>query len=250
MSQLCNRCGMPVRPGFKFCNVCGAPLDESTKVEDSAVPYSDYEGMKGRAVRAMTGGNAGTFYPAYPSCTIGREDTDIVISEDATLSPQHARLATRKDKTVLEDLDSLNGVFLRAKDKVLLHDNDILRAGDHYFLFQYFSNDHFTEEYGTEFYAAPCRGEHFRIVEILRGGRRGRACMAPDGGIIVGRTEGDFTFPEDEKMSDKHFSIRWTQRGGILIDHSSNGTYIQIHEATSVEQGDLFFAGQTLFRVI
>ena len=75
--------------------------------------------------------------------------------------------------------------------------------------------------------------------------------MAPDGGIVVGRTDGDFLFPTDERMNAKHFSIRWTQRGGILIDHETrNGTFVQIHESEQLCEGDLFFAGRNLFRVI
>lgn len=248
--NICSHCGMQVRPGFKFCNVCGSPIEEVPQVEDNAEPYSRFSGLAGRALRAMTGKSAGEFYPAYPSCTIGRQDSDIRIADDPSLSPRHARLSIRQNTTYLDDLGSVNGIFRRITDKTVLQDNDIIRAGDHYFLYQYFSCEPFTDEYGTEFYASPCRGEHFRLVEIVRGGRRGRACMAPDGGIIVGRTEGDFLFPEDEKMSDKHFTIRWTQRGGILLDHSSNGTFVQIHESCQVDTGDLFFVGNTLFKVV
>lgn len=241
---------MPVKPGFKFCNVCGAPVEDMPQTVDDALPYSRFEGVTGRAVRAMNGEYAGAFFPAYPSCTIGRDDSDIRIHEDTTLSPRHARISTRQNLSFIDDLGSVNGIFLRINDKVILQDNDIIRAGDHYFLYQYFSSEAFADEYGTEFYASPCRGEHFRLVEIIYGGRRGRACMAPDGGIVVGRNEGDFTFPEDEKMSNKHFTIRWTQRGGILLDHSSNGTFLQIHKSMQVSTGDQFFAGETLFKII
>lgn len=250
MSQVCERCGMPVRAGFKFCNVCGAPLEEKSSESIQVAGYSEFLGVKGRALRIMTGERAGEFVAAYPTCTIGRENADITLAEDATLSPSHARLSVRQNATILEDLDSLNGVFLKASDKLVLQDNDVIRAGDHYFLFEFFSSDKFIDDTGTEFYAAPNRGERFRLVEILENGRRGRACMAPDGGIVVGTSEGDFLFPEDDKMSRRHFTLRWTQRGGLLIDHSDNGTFVQIHEATPVAEGDIFFAGKTLFRVV
>ena len=186
----------------------------------------------------------------YPALTIGSGPADAVFDDDSTMSPLHARVESRGSGAVLQDMGSLNGVFLRATDKTLLHDNDIIRAGDHFFLFESLTIERFVEDTGTEFYASPCRGECFRLVELLRGGRRGRACMAPDGGIVVGRTEGDFTFPEDEKMSPRHFTIRWTQRGGILIDKSANGTFVQIHEETSVARQSLFFVGERLFEVV
>ncbi|MBQ9816949.1 MAG: FHA domain-containing protein [Proteobacteria bacterium] len=249
MSLVCS-CGAPVKPGFKFCNVCGAQISPNNMEKDETKPYSPLMDYQGRVIRMINGNKAGAFFPVYPNCTIGRSETTVEIPDDMTLSPLHARITARPDTMVIEDLNSLNGVFVRIRDKILLQGNDIIRAGDHYFLYEFFRPDHFTEGYGTEFYATPCRGEHFRIVEILSGGRRGRACMSPDGGVVVGRTTGDFTFPEDEFMSERHFTIRWTQRGGVLVDTSLNGTYLQIRDSFNLREGDLFFAGNTLFRVL
>ena len=251
MSQVCSRCGMPVKPGFKFFNVCGTQVSEMEDVPDETVElYSSLLGPQGRVIRVLTGDNAGEFFSAFPECTIGSGENADIQLDDPMLSPLHARMTTKRDEVTLADLGALNGIFVRAKDKVLLKDNDIIRAGDHYFLYEFFTPEHFAEDFGTEFYSSPNHGETFRLIEILRGGRRGRACMAPENGIVVGKSEGDFLFPEDNKMSDRHFTIRWTQRGGILVDHSLNGTFVQLHEETRLEEGDLFFAGQTLFRVI
>ncbi|MBQ9396143.1 MAG: FHA domain-containing protein [Proteobacteria bacterium] len=250
MTQKCAKCGMPIAPGFKFCNGCGNLVPEEKKAHDGAVPYSDYVGCHGRAIRILTGRTAGTFYAAYPSCTIGRENCDIRILHDQTLSPQHVRLSTYSEDTILEDNDSLNGIFLRMRDPRILLNNEIIRAGDHYFLYQIISVERFNESHQTEFYASPLHGERFRIVEILKEGRRGRALTATEAGLAVGRTDGDFQFAEDDKMSDRHFEIRWTQQGGMIFDYSFNGTYLKIREPTRVAEGDTFFAGNTLFRVI
>ena len=249
MSQICNHCGMPIRPGFKFCNVCGSPIQNDTIQQEGVKPYSELMGYQGQTIRILTGEDAGDFVDVWPTCVIGREDADLII-EDKTLSAKHARINVNEKEIVIEDLDSLNGVFLKSEDKHLLSDNDIIRAGDHFFLYELFSQEKIEGNYGATFYASPSRGERFRLIEILSGGKRGRACAAPDGGIAVGRTDGDFTFPDDERMSSKHFSIRWTQRGGILRDYSENGTYIQIHKPVKLSHGDLFFAGKTLFKVI
>lgn len=252
MSQKCAKCGMPVSPGFKFCNACGAEVSPRAESEshDGAVPYSDYIGCHGRAIRILTGRTAGTFYAAYPTCTIGRENCDIRILHDQTLSPQHVRLTTYSEETMLEDNDSLNGIFLRMREPKVLHNNEIIRAGSHYFLYQIISVERFNESHQTEFYATPLHGECFRIVEIIKGGCRGRALTATETGFAVGRTEGNFQFPEDDKMSDRHFEIRWTKQGGMLFDYSLNGTFLKIHEPVRVVEGDTFFAGNTLFRVI
>lgn len=250
MSFVCSRCGLAVRPNFKFCSTCGAPVVDTEAASDETVPYSPFIGPQGNSIRQMTGQNAGIFFSAYPECCIGREDANVRIADDMTLSPSHARVFSNDKGLFLEDMDSLNGVFLAIKDQKFLQDHDIIRAGDHYFLYEVISPDAFTDEYGTEFYASPLRGERFRLVEIIAGGKRGRACMPIEGAVVVGRNDGDFRFPDDQKMSARHFTVRWTRGGGALIDHSANGTFLQIHDAVHVEPGDLFFAGKNLFRVI
>ena len=225
MSFVCSRCGLAVRPTFKFCSTCGAPVVDTEAASDETVPYSPFIGPQGNSIRQMTGQNAGIFFSAYPECCIGREDANVRIADDMTLSPSHARVFSNDKGLFLEDMDSLNGVFLAIKDQKFLQDHDIIRAGDHYFLYEVISPDAFTDEYGS-------------------------ACMPIDGAVVVGRNDGDFRFPDDQKMSARHFTVRWTYGGGALIDHSANGTFLQIHDAVHVEPGDLFFAGKNLFRVI
>ena len=250
MTRLCQRCGKPVHVGFKFCNVCGEPVNDDGASAGDVVSYSPLLGIRGRTLRVLTGDHAGQFYDAFPAVTVGRNNADIV-SADPTVSPVHARLDATESGAQIQDMDSLNGVFVRTKDeKTLLHDNDIIRAGDHLFLFEVIALDRYSEESGTEFYAAPLRGENSRLVEILAGGMRGRACVATDGCITVGRSEGDFVFPDDEKMSPRHFSIRWSQRGGLLIDVAFNGTFVQIHDVEAIARGDIFFIGNELYEMM
>ena len=245
--QVCQRCGMPVRHGFKFCNVCGEPYAEETNPIEDVVLYSPYLGYKGRVVRCLSGADAGRFYDACPILTFGRENADISIGGDPTVSPAHARIEVGEKEMFIKDTGALNGVFLKVHDKIVLSDNDIIRAGDHYFLYEEIEIEAFSEESGTDFYASPLRGESFRLVEILSGGRCGRAMVSDDDAVSVGRTEGNFTFPGDEKMSGLHFSIKHSQRGTVLSDSSVNGTFVQIHDSTPIEQGDIFFIGDTLF---
>ena len=251
MGQKCKQCGSAVQPGFKFCNVCGAAVEEPASEvlsQPEVEPYSELLGVKGRTVRVLNGEKAGRFVDIYPQCTIGRKGAGVDISDDPSLSPVHFRIEADETGANISDEDSLNGVFMRASDKVVLNQNEIIRAGDHYFLYECFPDDTLSSKFGADFYASPRRGVRFRLVEILSGGLRGRACTASDS-ITVGRSEGDFVISDDTRMSAKHFTIRWTQRGGILVDHSDNGTFVQIHHETHAECGDLFFAGQTIFRL-
>lgn len=249
MSQVCQKCGMPVTPGFKFCNSCGAPVEEDVEVSTEAVPYSKWQGYQGRALHILTGAHGGEFVNVYPECSIGRKEANLLI-EDKTISPVHAKISVNEDETLIEDLGSLNGVFLRIKEKMTLQDGDLIRAGVHYFLYEVFSQETVDDNYGADFFASPGNKEKARLIEVLSGGRRGRARVIPDSGITVGRSEGEFLCFDDEKMSLKHFSIRYTQRSCILLDYSANGTYLQIRQPVKLTGGDLFFIGETLFRVI
>lgn len=250
MTRLCQRCGKPVYSGFKFCNVCGEPVPEDLGSSGDVVSYSPLLGIRGRTVRALSGNKAGQFFEAFPAVTIGRTEADI-LADDETVSPIHARLEATETGAEVSDMESLNGVFLRVREeKTVLRDNDIIRAGDHFFLYETISLDRYSENSGTDFYASPLRGDNFRLVEILEGGIRGRACIAADGGIVVGRSEGDFIFPEDEKMSPRHFAVRWSPRGGVLVDNAFNGTFVQIREPQQILKGDVFFVGNALYELI
>ena len=250
----CARCGESIREGYKFCNACGARVgDESGMVEsiDEVVAYSKLGGLEGRCVRVMTGQAMGRFLSIYPECSFGRREGSFCLPSDATLSPMHAMVRFVENSFILYDLDSLNGIFIRIRDRTILRDHDVLRAGNHYFLYEHVDHKVFREDTGTEFYSTPSRGERFRLVEIIERGIRGRANTAPDGTMVVGRREGSFVFLEDDSMNGRHFSIRWTQRGGVLVDHHSvNGTFVQMHEPRVLESGDQFFVGATLFSVI
>ena len=146
MTRLCQRCGKPVHVGFKFCNVCGEPVNDDGASAGDVVSYSPLLGIRGRTLRVLTGDHAGQFYDAFPAVTVGRNNADIV-SADPTVSPVHARLDATESGAQIQDMDSLNGVFVRTKDeKTLLHDNDIIRAGDHLFLFEVIALDRYSEE--------------------------------------------------------------------------------------------------------
>lgn len=254
MSNNCSQCGSPIKEGYKFCSICGAQVPEPVQpnaASGETMPYSNYMGLEGRALRVLTGKQAGRFYNIFPSVSIGRSAADIIIEDDPAISHAHARIFCENDNVYLEDLNSLNGVFFRVKDKVMLNNNDIIQAGRTLFLFENFESDEFVDASGTEFYASPHRGERFRLTEIIRKGLRGCVLTAFDSGVTIGRSEGNFIFANDLNMNPRHFSIRWIQRGAVLIDHDSlNGTFVQIHDVTPLKSGDQFFVGRTLFTLV
>ena len=61
---------------------------------------------------------------------IGREQADIVFSEDEFMSRRHAHIVLRDGSPVLEDLGSSNGTFLRLRAPHTLVTGDLVRIGD------------------------------------------------------------------------------------------------------------------------
>ena len=62
--------------------------------------------------------------------TIGREQGDIVFSDDEFMSRRHAQLSFRQGRARLEDLGSSNGTFCRLRGPYPLAPGDFIRLGD------------------------------------------------------------------------------------------------------------------------
>ncbi len=67
---------------------------------------------------------------------VGREEGDLVFSDDEFLSRRHASLRWQGDHCVLGDLGSSNGTFLRLREPANLSEGDFLRIGDQMFRYK------------------------------------------------------------------------------------------------------------------
>jgi len=67
---------------------------------------------------------------------VGREEGDIIFTDDEFMSRRHAVFRRRGERCILEDLGSSNGTFLRLDGPTLATDGDYFRVGDHMFRFE------------------------------------------------------------------------------------------------------------------
>jgi len=67
---------------------------------------------------------------------IGREEGDLVFTDDAFLSRRHAALRWRGGRCTIEDLRSSNGTFVRLRGTSELRSGDHVRLGDQLFRFE------------------------------------------------------------------------------------------------------------------
>jgi pSer/pThr/pTyr-binding forkhead associated (FHA) protein len=82
------------------------------------------------------GGEREVRYLDSDEFTIGREDGDMVMRDDAFLSRVHGAFRWQNGRAVFEDLQSSNGSFLRLREPTELRSGDHLRVGDQLFRFE------------------------------------------------------------------------------------------------------------------
>jgi pSer/pThr/pTyr-binding forkhead associated (FHA) protein len=70
------------------------------------------------------------FYLSREHVVLGREQGDIVFSDDQFMSRRHAHLSLQGGEVHIEDLGSSNGTFLRLRGDHLLVPGDIMRIGN------------------------------------------------------------------------------------------------------------------------
>jgi len=96
--------------------------------------------------------------------------------------------------------------------------------------------------------ASPLAAPKGRLHLVMEGGQQGEVFDLSDE-TIVGRTNGDITFPHDGFMSGRHARIERRGTSYVLTDASSrNGTFIKIKGEVELKPGDMILIGKQLFR--
>ena len=75
------------------------------------------------------------YYLHREETIMGREQADIVFSDDPFLSRRHAAISSQSGGFVVSDLGSSNGTFLRCRHEHTLVSGDQFRVGRHLFRF-------------------------------------------------------------------------------------------------------------------
>ncbi len=76
------------------------------------------------------------FHLTRPDIVLGREQGDIVFSDDEFLSRRHAQVQNRGGRVMVQDLGSSNGTFLRLRGEHTLRPGELIRMGDELLRFE------------------------------------------------------------------------------------------------------------------
>lgn len=96
--------------------------------------------------------------------------------------------------------------------------------------------------------ASPLAAPRGRLHLVMEGGQQGEVFDLGDD-TVVGRSQGDITFPHDGFMSGRHARIERRGSSYVLTDAGSrNGTFIKIKGEVELQPGDMVLIGKQLFR--
>ncbi|HSB10208.1 MAG TPA: zinc ribbon domain-containing protein [Blastocatellia bacterium] len=87
-----------------------------------------------------------------------------------------------------------------------------------------------------------------RLLLIVDGEETGEV-FEITGDTVVGRVDGDITFPHDDYMSGRHARIAKRGERFVLIDEDSrNGSFMRIKKEADLKPGDFILLGKQLFK--
>jgi pSer/pThr/pTyr-binding forkhead associated (FHA) protein len=218
-----------------------APMGGGVKIRAQSTPSLQVLDMWGRPLF--------DFPIQAPRVMIGREQSDLPMTQDPHVSRWHASLSWRAGSLEIEDIGSTNGVFLRIADEFLLEDGDEFVLGMHKFVFLSTSEplkyEPEREAGGVRIAGAPCAPSFARLLHIMEGGVI--AGLYPLGERFhVGSQQGELVCVDDPGMSAIHAVVERRQRAYYLRDlGSAQGSYIRINSPVELLDGDSFLVGRT-----
>lgn len=213
--------------------------------------------VSARLVVIAQDGSPGRDYPLVTEQTdIGRDEGNILLPNDPYVSPRHARILRRGKQFFVQDLDSVNGIFVRLRSPAPLEDGDLVLMGLEVLRFEVVSAA--DKGYGpatdrdTQLFGSPAAPRYARLCQrTVEGVTRDTYYVTRDE-TVIGRESGDVVFTGDPFMSRRHAAITRepaTNAFSIRDLGSSNGTYLRVRGEREISQGDHVRIGQHLFRL-
>jgi pSer/pThr/pTyr-binding forkhead associated (FHA) protein len=212
---------------------------------------------RARLVVIAQDGTPGRHYAlSAEGADIGRVEGSILLPSDPYISPRHARLSWKNNRFFLQDLGSLNGVYVRIREQRRLENADLVLVGLEVLRFEIVSDAEKVlapaADHGTHFFGSPAFPRYARLCQrTVEGATRDTFYLSrPE--TIIGRESGDIVFTSDPYMSRRHAALTRDDRDKSFVLRdlgSSNGTYLAIRGEEELHHQDHMRIGQHLFRL-
>ena len=207
-----------------------------------------------RLVSVNRDGSDGVVFPITADrFDIGRKTGTLLFEDDGYLSERHVRLERRQGRTYLEDLDSLNGVYIRIRQREELLPGLKFLIGMQLMVFDVIPERERDPapamEHGVLVFGTPPKLPWARARQLTTAGITRDVYHLYRAEVVIGRESGDIVFSDDDFMSRMHAAIRNEGGKAWLVDlNSSNGTYIQVRGSRALVNGDFLRLGDQLLR--
>jgi hypothetical protein len=215
----CTACGKPLDPGFRFCGHCGHPVAPpapppappattipsntasaaSHLAPPAATAHADVavQVPPGEAVGPSSGLHLVAVRPDGATAAVhaldrselvcGRTDGQILVPDDGTVSPRHARFTFDGGLLRVEDAGSVNGTFVRIRAPHRVAVGDEVRMGRQLLRLEPLPRPPAPEEGTVRQWGAPDPGCKLRLAQLLEGGGLGEIFPLKPGETQVGR---------------------------------------------------------------
>jgi pSer/pThr/pTyr-binding forkhead associated (FHA) protein len=183
---------------------------------------------------------------------IGRSEGSLNFSDDPYLAPRHVRILIQSGKVLVRALDSVNGVFVRVQS-CDLQPGDSFLVGKELLRYEPLAPEERDPpslvEHGVRIFGSAPREAWGRLRQLTIAGTARDVWHLTRPELVLGREEGDVTFPDDEFMSRRHAAVKKVGSKARLEDlGSSNGTFVRVRADRELRPGDLMRVGDQLLR--
>lgn len=200
-----------------------------------------------RVVRAD--GGPESVIPMHGEQLLCGRSGDLAIPDDPFVAETQMRLFFSGTRLAVEDVGGGNGIFTRLRSEREVGIGGEVRIGRQRLVVEPVPPLTAAED-GSTAWGSPDAGYRFRLVQLLEGGVSGGAFPLKEGDNLLGRENGDITFPTDGFVSGRHAILNVAPDRVILRDlGSSNGTFLRLAAPIFVETGNQFLIGRQLVRV-
>jgi pSer/pThr/pTyr-binding forkhead associated (FHA) protein len=184
---------------------------------------------------------------------VGREQADLVFSDDPYLSERHCRFELLGDEWRVHDLGSVNGVYLKLTAPHALRDGDYLLLGKQVFRFDHVGDAERDMrpalQHGAMLFGSPLLYPWGCIRQLTVAGVFRDVHYLCRDRVTLGREDGDLVFQGDEFMSRQHLALMGGDGDARAMDlGSSNGTFVRLRDPALLKTGDVVRVGDQLLR--
>lgn len=281
--MICANCGKYLEDSNRFCRYCGVRLERNERIEKSTDNASSAPAPSHAIEHTLIDGIKNAFFDDEQGCSetnatenasfrlhrvnddgelvdpiplvngdniIGRHCSQL--SCDRCINPHHVKITCSGKHAVIQDLHSLNGVFLRLSgDSAELPNGGCFRIGEQLLSLSLGNSNQSLPLFASDDNAKPLGGIEctgWGYLRVISGAAsHTNVFRLVKNGTLLGRNQGDIRFLRDAFVSSLHASLSLDHNRIILTDlNSSNGTFLRLYEPLHVTCTTFLLIGNKL----